>query len=185
MDFKIQQYLNFLFNSSNQHGVHSPFVYNLVTKCFYDKKGRTSYSTIKTLCKKNGLKYKIGRLLNRIPEYFDYKDALIIDNDDVSTILSKGNSIAVDNTIQSGKIYDILYLSVDQLENLVQDDSLFSLMHNNSVLLLNLLGVSKKDVLIWEEVKNHPKITVTIDTFYLGFIFIRKEQAKEHFVIRV
>jgi predicted O-methyltransferase YrrM len=33
----IIEYLRFLTKSSNQHGVHSPFVYRLVTKCFYKK----------------------------------------------------------------------------------------------------------------------------------------------------
>lgn len=37
MWFKIKSYLTFLIKSTNQHGVHSPFVYNLVTKCFYKK----------------------------------------------------------------------------------------------------------------------------------------------------
>ena len=33
----VLEYLKFLSKSSNQHGVHSPFVYNLVTQCFYNK----------------------------------------------------------------------------------------------------------------------------------------------------
>ncbi len=36
----------------------------------------------------------------------------------------------------------------------------------------------------WEIIKNHPKITVTIDTFQWGIVFFRLEQEKEHFVIR-
>jgi predicted O-methyltransferase YrrM len=36
----------------------------------------------------------------------------------------------------------------------------------------------------WEIIKNHPKVTVTIDTFQWGLVFFRKEQEKEHFVIR-
>lgn len=36
----VKSYFKFLWNSTNQHGVHSPFVFNLVTKCFYDQ---TSY----------------------------------------------------------------------------------------------------------------------------------------------
>lgn len=43
----IISYLNFLKNSSNQHGVHSPFVYDLITKCFYDKKRYDEYETLK------------------------------------------------------------------------------------------------------------------------------------------
>jgi predicted O-methyltransferase YrrM len=37
----------------------------------------------------------------------------------------------------------------------------------------------------WEIIKKHPKVTVTIDTFQWGLVFFRKEQLKEHFVIRV
>ncbi len=40
-------YLKFLWNSKNEHGVHSPFVFDLVTKCFYDSKKYTEYSLLK------------------------------------------------------------------------------------------------------------------------------------------
>ncbi|WP_434035373.1 O-methyltransferase [Formosa sp. 4Alg 33] len=46
MLYQIIQYLKFLKRSTNQHGVHSPFVYNLVTKCFYDKKGYQDYALL-------------------------------------------------------------------------------------------------------------------------------------------
>ena len=47
MFFQIKSYLKFLKNSTNQHGVHSPFVYSLVTKCFYDKNKYAEYSILK------------------------------------------------------------------------------------------------------------------------------------------
>jgi len=47
MLFQIKSYLQFLWNSKNQHGVHSPFVFSLVTKCFYDTKSKPDYSTLK------------------------------------------------------------------------------------------------------------------------------------------
>ena len=41
-------YIKFLLRSKNQHGVHSPFVYDLVTKCFYDKTKYSNYNQLKT-----------------------------------------------------------------------------------------------------------------------------------------
>ncbi|RXM48997.1 O-methyltransferase [Flavobacterium sp. YO12] len=47
MLFQIQSYLKFLWNSKNEHGVHSPFVFSLLTKCFYDKKPKPEYKILK------------------------------------------------------------------------------------------------------------------------------------------
>lgn len=47
MLFQIKSYLKFLWNSKNEHAVHSPFVFNLLTKCFYDKKNKPEYIVLK------------------------------------------------------------------------------------------------------------------------------------------
>jgi predicted O-methyltransferase YrrM len=47
MLFQIKSYLKFLWKSKNEHGVHSPFVFNLLTKCFYDKKQKPDYAILK------------------------------------------------------------------------------------------------------------------------------------------
>ena len=36
----------------------------------------------------------------------------------------------------------------------------------------------------WQEIKNNERVTVTIDLFHFGIVFFRKEQVKEHFIIR-
>ena len=46
MWYQIIQYLKFLYLSTNQHGVHSPFVFNFITKCFYDKTNYEDYKGI-------------------------------------------------------------------------------------------------------------------------------------------
>lgn len=46
--FALKSYFNFILKSSNAHGVHSPFVYDLVTKCFYDKTKFEGYKQLKS-----------------------------------------------------------------------------------------------------------------------------------------
>jgi len=37
----------------------------------------------------------------------------------------------------------------------------------------------------WEEIKQHSHVTLTIDLFFIGLVFVRQAQKeKEHFVIR-
>ena len=43
---QLLSYIKFILKSSNQHGVHSPFVYNLITKCFYDRSKYEAYTDI-------------------------------------------------------------------------------------------------------------------------------------------
>lgn len=47
MLFQIKSYLKFLWKSKNAHGIHSPFVFDLVTKCFYDKTVHPEYAVLK------------------------------------------------------------------------------------------------------------------------------------------
>jgi predicted O-methyltransferase YrrM len=43
----LKSYINFIWNSKNEHGVHSPFVFDLVTKCFYNKTKYSEYQILK------------------------------------------------------------------------------------------------------------------------------------------
>lgn len=36
----------------------------------------------------------------------------------------------------------------------------------------------------WAEIKNHPDVTVTVDLFWIGLVFFKKGQAKEHFKLK-
>ena len=62
-------------------------------------------------------------------------------------------------------------------------DLLLPTMTNNSVWIFDDIHWSKNMEEAWETIKNHPKVTVTIDTFQWGLVFFRKEQEKEHFII--
>jgi predicted O-methyltransferase YrrM len=56
---------------------------------------------------------------------------------------------------------------------------------NDSVWIFDDIHWSLEMEEAWEIIKKHPKVTVTIDTFQWGLVFFRREQPKEHFVIRV
>jgi hypothetical protein len=58
-------------------------------------------------------------------------------------------------------------------------------VHNDSIFIFDDINWSSEMQLAWEEIKNSPKVTMTINTFFWGFVFFRREQEKEHFTIRV
>ncbi|MGZ3885455.1 MAG: O-methyltransferase [Bacteroidia bacterium] len=54
-----------------------------------------------------------------------------------------------------------------------------------SVFIFDDIHWSEEMEKAWEEIKAHPEVTLTLDLFYAGFVFFRKEQKqKEHFVLK-
>ena len=64
-------------------------------------------------------------------------------------------------------------------------ETLLPKAHNESIFIFHDIYWSKGMTEAWEYIKSHTAVTVTVDCFYLGFVFFRKEQVKEHFKIRV
>ena len=58
-------------------------------------------------------------------------------------------------------------------------------IHNETVFVIKNIHTNPDFWSAWEEIKSAPSVKVTIDTFYCGLVFFRKEQEKEHFTIRV
>ncbi len=63
-------------------------------------------------------------------------------------------------------------------------NALLPKMPNGGFLVFDDIYWSKEMTEAWNEIINSEKVTVTIDLFYMGIAFIRKEQVKEHFSIR-
>lgn len=55
---------------------------------------------------------------------------------------------------------------------------------NDSVFVFDDIYWSSEMTQAWEYIKNHPQTTLTVDLFWIGIVFFRQEQAKEHFTLR-
>ena len=55
----------------------------------------------------------------------------------------------------------------------------------DSILIFDDIHWSAEMEKAWEEIKQHESVTLTIDLFFIGLVFVRKAQKeKEHFIIR-
>ncbi|MES2748543.1 MAG: class I SAM-dependent methyltransferase [Bacteroidota bacterium] len=256
---KIKSYLRFLYNSKNQHGVHSPFVFNLVTKCFYDKKKYPEYSILKNyrksllqnkttievtdfgagskvfksntrainqIAKNAGISSKRSELLFRMVRYFQPISILEIGTSLglATSALSLGNKNAKITTLegcpntlnqcqlqlQKFNINNVKCINSEfesHLKTINHQPTTFNLIYfdgnhskqatlhyfeallptisNETVWIFDDIHWSPDMEAAWKIIQNHPKVTVTIDTFQWGIVFFRTEQKKEHFTIRV
>ena len=285
-------YIKFLLRSTNQHGVHSPFVYNLVTRCFYDRKKYPSYSLLKKyrksllkdnrevqvkdfgagsrifksdkrkaseIAKNAGISPKRARLLNRLVRYLKIDSALELGTSlglgtaamaagnevrittlegcpntaaiardkfnefgfediqlkvgrfeeflmdggktisksqipmpkasagaDLQSVPTKNPQLTTPNFELRSTNYNLVYIDGNHQKEatLYYFEQLLSTIHNDSVMIFDDIHWSKGMEEAWEEIRQHPQVSVSIDTFQWGMVFFRREQEKEHFVIR-
>ncbi|WP_139958188.1 O-methyltransferase [Flavicella sediminum] len=254
----VVKYLSFLKKSTNEHGVHSPFVYELITKCLYEKnkveeigfysdvlnrlkkskekievtdfgKGskvfKTNYREVAKIAKVASIKKKNALMLMRLVKYLEINTTL-----EIGTSLGvgtsclakanlKGEVVSVEgcpNTaamaqnqfdyfklkninlltgefskvlpeLVEDKKYDLIYFDGNHTKKATLEYFKLCLpsIHNNTVFIFDDIHWSDEMDEAWEEIKKHEQVKVTLDTFQWGLVFFRKEQVKEHFVIRV
>ena len=257
MLYQVKSYLKFLIRSTNQHGIHSPFVFNLVTQCFYDKTFFSEYKQLATyrkqlvessesievtdfgqgsrvfksnkrkvsaVAKNVGITPKRQRLLFRLMRYLNGDSSLELGTSLglATAALSVANPSANVNTVEgcwNTSEVTQKYFNDFQLKNirlytkdfeayLAENDSeeqqlvyidgnhnkdktlqyfktLLKQTTNDSVFIFDDIYWSPEMTEAWQEIIEHPKVTVSIDTFYWGLVFFRSEQPKEHFNIRL
>ena len=252
-----KNYIKFIRLAKNKHGVHSPFVYDLVTKCFNDKTKYPEYETLKShrkalrsdtsmvemkdfgqgsrvfkgnarkvsvVVKNAGMKKKRQKLLFRLAKYFKSETVLELGTSlGLGTVaLSLSNEFSAihtvegcPNTLQKAQAYfekfnlhniqihqkifnEFLAENTSEKYYLIFIDgdhngestlgyfhSLLKKVHNDSIIIFDDIYWSKDMTAAWQQIIANDKVTVSIDTFQWGLVFFRKEQAKQHFVIRV
>jgi predicted O-methyltransferase YrrM len=56
--------------------------------------------------------------------------------------------------------------------------------HENSIFVFDDIYWSKEMTKAWQEIKQHPDVTVTVDLFQVGLVFFRTVQEKQHFCLK-
>ena len=162
--FRFISFIKFLFSATNQHGVHSPFVYAYVTKCLYKRRQIKLPITLKILVKSL--------------DYFKYHSLRILGNDETIEETIKQYCPNISFTKNDT---DVLFGSISDLNIGLEVNNL----PNDSMLVLDGIHKNPNNLESWEKLKALEHVRVTVDLFYCGVIFFRKEQAKEHFKIRI
>ena len=96
---------------------------------------------------------------------------------------------AFDQTIKDliSQSFDLIYFdgNHDKEATLCYVQHLLSTVHNDTIWIFDDIHWSAGMSEAWELIKTLPQITVTIDCFWFGLVFFRKEQNKQDFCIRL
>lgn len=89
------------------------------------------------------------------------------------------------NKLKSLKTVDFVFFDGNHQKTptLNYFESCLQYKNENSIFVFDDIYWSKEMTEAWQEIKTHPEVTVSIDCFEMGFIFFKKDQAKEHFTV--
>jgi hypothetical protein len=57
-------------------------------------------------------------------------------------------------------------------------------VHNGTILVVDDIYWSAEMEQAWERIKEHPRVTSTIDLFQLGIVFFNRDLHKKHYKMR-
>lgn len=214
MRFDLRAYLKFLRQAKNEHGVHSPFVFDFVCQCLYQRKNQIFRKELKLVFeeklknKTSDLNLKRWLLIHRIITYFKIEnfveltcsEGILVKNLDIYPKLQKTFW-----SFSTVKTTDFISMDIDNYQEKIdhQGSSLYFvnrdfLSHDlgkilielieksakNSLLILDGIHLNQKNESVWKKLLDHPKIKVSVDLFFWGIIFFKQDQVEEHFKIR-
>ncbi len=251
-------YLKHIKNANNRHGVHSPFVYNLIDEVIYNFKDNEDYVEIENLRKKllknqnyltitdlgagshinnnkqkkvkqiakNALKpKKLAQLIYRLVKHnkptnaIEFGTCLALTTAYISKAAPLANIITMEGCPQTATLasQNLNPLKANNVEVLVGDfnqnlpeilstlpqvdfvfvdgnhqekatinyfELLLPKAHENSLFIFDDIYWSAGMKKAWQQIKQHPQVTLTIDLFWIGLVFFKTDREKEHFKVQ-
>lgn len=176
------------FRCSRGFGIHSPFVFHLITEVFKDKYQYYAFDELeecKEVCSKKELEgYK---LIYRLANHLHAKSIYINNSDKIGcrVLSGLGSGVQLRKSFLLTDVPDILVLDrvdIDYYErNKTAVNHVFS-ESQNTVVIKNMY---KDDALykMWSELKREAK--VSIDLFNLGILFFDKKLQKGNYRLNI
>lgn len=200
MLYTLKSYIKFILSSTNEHGVHSPFVYSLLTKCIYkkqrfDKKLNAHLTQQYHDTKHRLISKKKQIMLCKIASYFKSNEILVVGNlknaASLFALARPNSSVRVVEDFcemqTSKQQFDLVYL-----ENLNTNNNSVALFektlkttNKNCVFIFEGIYTNTANTKVWKHFITSQEVTVSIDGFYLGLVFLKKGQEKQHFTLRL
>ncbi len=254
----VKSFLKHRLKAKSRHGVHSPFVYNLIDKVIYDFEPKKIYEPIEALRKellndnreisitdlgagslvnnnqkkrlsllaKHALKpARLAQLIYRITNVLQPLSSIELGTclgittayiakansanklitvegcpETAAVALENLNKLSIENVeLKVGNFDVILPEILNELDRI--DFAFIDGNHRKEATLnyfnLILPKVTENSVIIfddiywsegmedaWEQIKQHPHVTVSVDLFWIGLVFFKKNRAKENFKVK-
>ena len=193
------KYLQYYWVASNSkgHGIHSPFVFKFIQEILNGKSPLTAIENntpavneiLQEIEAANSSKLhpKIKLVIARLLQS-NHPVSFSVTGDmkpfDADSAVNTNAKIGLTESVES---IDFAFIGEGQdgATILQSVNSVMDKMHSNSWVILHGIHADSNMETVWNTLKKHSNIRLSIDLFTIGILFCRKEQKEqEHFIIR-
>lgn len=178
----------FLRHSVNAHGLHSPFVFNFYNDIKTGAKVYRSHEQLKSFSKKQ------SRIIRALIAHQNPQQSLYLkkygesENCEIANLLKDLQSIdfnSVDNLKKEKLKFDLILCDKSLIMSR-QDfvTEVHPLIKNDSIVIIPHIHASKEANRAWKQLPANQKVVLSMDLFFLGLLFFRKESSKQDFLLR-
>ncbi len=180
----VLSYLKYRWNAVGRHGVHSPFVYNLLEKVIYIKSPKIQKSF--TLEKQKEFHLYLRLLLHFKPKTIWLNRSNIYFEELINQYKKNNTSSDCYTSISSSPPAETDFYFFNQATK-QQIDSFISqknIIKEDATVIFLPLHASKIQLQNWEEFISSDLVTISLDFYNFGLVFFQKGKAKQDYIIK-
>jgi hypothetical protein len=183
--------IKYTWKAKGRHGIHSPFVYDLVDICF---KIPVSQNNIHKLSARTKIHSSTIRCLIQLAKHLKYS-AIITDPKNqmnIEELLNDTNgqtkilSLIYFEKLEKETHPSIILLKADaeKIKLLDNVNELLPLLNEHSILLIDGIRTNDSVFSDWKQLQSNTAFHFSADVYQFGLLAKRSFQEKEHFVLR-
>jgi hypothetical protein len=177
LKFAVRHFLHQL-KAINRHGLHSPFVYRLVDKVIYDFTTKNVYTELEKQLNNGQKLNKVDKLLYRIVNDAQPGQVYFGNRTEPSyQVIIK--AAAPRSQTNASQPVELILLDASDLAG--GFETYLPVVHEQTLMIVNHVYRNPD---VWNTIKAHPRVTITVDLFWIGLVYFRKGQVKEDFKIK-
>ena len=162
------EYLKYKWNAKGRHGVHSPFVYDLIDHVLLDH-GPISREYI---VEYPSLPLHYENMISRLAAYYNYQHIFCLPQPKENVSIVSGADL-------------LLFSETVPLQWISMFDQYFSLLKPQGIVIVSGIHKTAEHSKEWHKLHNDERVKMSIDLYETGLLFFKPEfKEQQHFILK-
>ncbi len=175
------------------HGIHSPYLYHLITQVLFNKNPYYCFDNIETSCPATEREHLLGQTLFRLAEDINASTMVVcceadaVDVAYLESVKADAHIVQLTDAERLNSLSDIDLAVFDDYHDTNKLLNLFEgmLSHTHSKSVFFIKHIHKKGMeQCWNVFISHPHVKASLDVYHYGILLFKPDLEKRHYLIK-